>query len=164
MYSDARDLHLMVELTVCCLSLIDGDIDIGESLSKNIPSFSSRWSIDNEAILRFYCSIFFLPFTIALLFEERTCTDQNCQLNATCPLSHHSSKKFYAIIHIQVYMETKIQKFFRSSQKGRSWSWVVTLPVQPRAGVLGEIPSINKPFLYLRTAKAGKESREAHAW
>lgn len=59
MYSDARDLHLMVELTVCCLSLIDGDIDIGESLSKNIPSSSSRWTIDNEAILRFYCSIFF---------------------------------------------------------------------------------------------------------
>lgn len=54
-----QEIFIEVELTVCCLSLIDGDIDIGESLSKNIPSSSSRWSIDNEAILRFYCSIFF---------------------------------------------------------------------------------------------------------
>lgn len=33
----------------------------------------------------------------------------------------------------------------------------------PRAGVLVEIPSINKPSLYLKTAKAGKENREADA-
>lgn len=96
MYSDARDLHLMVELTVCCLSLIDGDIDIGESLSKNIPSFSSRWSIDNEAILRFYCSIFFFAFYNSTAFWRKNMYWP--KLSVKCYMSIVSSL-FQEILH-----------------------------------------------------------------